>query len=98
MRPTRAQSLEGLRRARDLLAALPEWSAAAMEAPLRALVEELAVKPIQLFTTIRVAVTGRTVSPPLFETMEVLGRQTALARLEEAIVRLNAPQKEEQTE
>ena len=52
---------------------LPEWSAAAMEAPLRALVEELGLKPIQLFTAIRVAVTGRTVSPPLFETMEALG-------------------------
>ena len=61
-----------------------------MEAPLRTLVEELALKPIQLFTAIRVAVTGRTISPPLFETMEVLGRPTTLARLGEAIDRLRA--------
>ncbi len=88
-RMTRAQSLEGLRRAQRLLEDLPEWSAAAMEAPLRTLVEELALKPIQLFTAIRVAVTGRTVSPPLFETMEVLGRPTTLARLSEAIDRLS---------
>jgi glutamyl-tRNA synthetase len=47
-RITRAQSLEGLRRAHDLLASKLEWNAAAMEAPLRALVEELGLKPIQL--------------------------------------------------
>jgi glutamyl-tRNA synthetase len=87
---TRAQCLEGLRRAQHLLEGLPAWSAAAMEAPLRTLVEELALKPIQLFTAIRVAVTGRTISPPLFETMEVLGRPTTLARLGEAIDRLSA--------
>jgi glutamyl-tRNA synthetase len=89
-RMTREQSLEGLRRAHDLLMSLPEWSAAAMEAPLRALVEELGLKPIQLFTAIRVAVTGRTVSPPLFETMEALGRSTTLARLDNAIALLRA--------
>jgi glutamyl-tRNA synthetase len=89
-RMTRSQSLEGLRRAHDLLEARPEWNAAAMEAPLRALVEELGLKPIQLFTAIRVAVTGRTISPPLFETMEVLGRRPTLARLEDAMTRLSA--------
>jgi glutamyl-tRNA synthetase len=88
-RMTRAQSLEGLRRAQDLLEGLPAWSAAAMEAPLRTLLEELGLKPIQLFSAIRVAVTGRTVSPPLFETMEVLGRPTTLARLGEAIDRVS---------
>ena len=61
-----------------------------METPLRPLVEELGLKPIQLFTAIRVAVTGRTISPPLFETMEALGRQTALARLSDAIDRLTS--------
>jgi glutamyl-tRNA synthetase len=66
-----------------------------METPLRALVEELGLKPIQLFTAIRVAVTGRTVSPPLFETMEVLGRSTTLARLEKAIALLSALPEEE---
>jgi len=89
-RMTREQTLEGLRRAHDLLERLPDWSAAALEPPLRALVEELGLKPIQLFTAIRVAVTGRTISPPLFETMEALGRQTALARLSDAIDRLTS--------
>jgi glutamyl-tRNA synthetase len=89
-RMTAAQSVNGLRRARQLLASLPDWSVAAMEAPLRALVEELALKPIQLFTAIRVAVTGRMVSPPLFETMEALERPTTLARLDEAVDRLSA--------
>jgi glutamyl-tRNA synthetase len=89
-RMTRAQSLDGLLRAHELLAPLPEWNAAAMEPPLRALVEEMRLKPVQLFTAIRVAVTGRTVSPPLFETMEVLGRPTTLMRLNEAIARLSA--------
>jgi glutamyl-tRNA synthetase len=40
---------------------------------------------VQLFTSLRVAVTGRTVSPPLFETMEVLGREVTLARVSQAI-------------
>ncbi|HEX3270154.1 MAG TPA: glutamate--tRNA ligase family protein, partial [Ktedonobacterales bacterium] len=97
-RMTRVQSLEGVRRTHDLLASPPEWNAAAMEAPLRALVEELGLKPIQLFTAIRVAVTGRTVSPPLFETMEVLGRSITLARLEDAMTHLSAMPEDEQTQ
>jgi glutamyl-tRNA synthetase len=87
---TQEQSLDGLRRAHDLLAGLADWNAAAMESPLRALVEELGLKPIQLFTAIRVAVTGRTVSPPLFETMAVLGREATLTRLRDAMNRLRA--------
>ncbi|MGH2504105.1 MAG: glutamate--tRNA ligase, partial [Ktedonobacterales bacterium] len=67
-----AQSaLDGLRRARVTLAELGGWEASEMEARLRELVAELGLKPVQLFTSMRVAVTGRTVSPPLFETMEV---------------------------
>jgi glutamyl-tRNA synthetase len=59
-----------------------------MEPPLRALVQELGLKPVQLFTSLRVAVTGRTVSPPLFETMEVLGREVSLTRIRAAVARL----------
>ncbi|HUY75770.1 MAG TPA: hypothetical protein VMV29_03295, partial [Ktedonobacterales bacterium] len=61
-----------------------------LEAPLRELVTELGLKPVQLFTSLRVAVTGRTVSPPLFETMEVLGREVSLTRLRQAIKQLEA--------
>jgi glutamyl-tRNA synthetase len=85
---TSEQAREGLRRAQDLLEHAPEWRAEALEAPLRALVAELGLKPVQLFTSLRVAVTGRTVSPPLFATMEVLGRETTLARLRHALAAL----------
>jgi glutamyl-tRNA synthetase len=61
---------------------LPEWTASAIEAALKAaLVEDLQLKPRVAFTPVRVALTGRTVSPPLFESMQLLGRQRSLARL-----------------
>ncbi|NYG56436.1 glutamate--tRNA ligase [Nocardioides perillae] len=69
----------------DALAALPEWSTAAIEAALReALVEERGLKPRVAFGPVRVAVTGRRISPPLFESMELLGRERSLARLASA--------------
>ncbi len=66
------------------LSGLPAWDAPALEAALRPLAEELGQKPGAFFGTVRVAVTGRAVSPPLFETMAVLGRDATLARLEKA--------------
>ena len=70
---------------RDALADLPEWSSAAIEAALRsALVEGLGLKPKLAFGPLRVAVTGRRVSPPLFESIELLGRERTLARIEAA--------------
>jgi glutamyl-tRNA synthetase len=61
---------------------LGEADAAALEAALRgAIVEGLGFKPKAAFTPLRVAVTGRRVSPPLFESMEILGRASTLARL-----------------
>ncbi len=76
-----------LERLRELLAGLTAWSAEAMEGPVRALSEEMDWKVRELFMTLRVAVTCRAVSTPLFETMEVLGRDECLRRLEEAIER-----------
>jgi len=68
------------------LEALAEWTAAALEQALRAaLVEGLGLKPKFAFGPVRVAVTGRTVSPPLFESMEILGRERSLARLRAAL-------------
>lgn len=64
------------------LEALPEWTTPAIEAALRkALVEDLAVKPRFAFGPVRIALTGSRVSPPLFESIEILGRQSTLARL-----------------
>ncbi len=62
-----------------------DWKTAAVEGALkRTLVEGLGLKPRQAFGPVRVAVTGSTVSPPLFESMEVLGRERSLARLRAA--------------
>lgn len=64
------------------LVELPEWTTDAIhEALNKALVEGLGIKPRNAFTPIRVAITGRRVSPPLFESMELLGREVSLARL-----------------
>ena len=64
--------------------ALDAWSHDALEAVLRALAEELGVKAGDLFSLLRVAVTGRTITPPLFESMEILGKDRCLARLKAA--------------
>lgn len=65
------------------LKALPQWEAGAIEAALRAaVVEGLGIKAKLAFTPLRVAVTGRRISPPLFESMEILGRTQSLARID----------------
>jgi glutamyl-tRNA synthetase len=71
--------------AHDALAALDVWTTEAIDAALRqALVEELGLKPRNAFGPVRVAVTGSRVSPPLFESLELLGRERSLARLSSA--------------
>jgi glutamyl-tRNA synthetase len=70
----------------DALAGLATWSTAAIEEALRvALIEGMELKPRVAFGPVRVAVTGRRVSPPLFESMELLGRERSLARLQSAL-------------
>ena len=66
-----------------------DWSHGALEALCRPLAEELELKTGPFFGVLRVAVSGRTVSPPLFETMAVLGRERALARLNLALQKLS---------
>jgi glutamyl-tRNA synthetase len=64
---------------------LVQWDAASIEEALRAaLVEGLGLKPRDAFGPVRVAVTGSTVSPPLFESLELLGKDRALPRLRAA--------------
>jgi glutamyl-tRNA synthetase len=60
---------------------LQDWNTAAIEEALRVLAEELGEKPRKLFQPIRVAVSGRLISPPLFESLEILGREETLGRL-----------------
>ena len=68
--------------AHDALAALETWDTASIDEALRqALIEDLGLKPRNAFGAVRVAITGRRVSPPLFESLELLGRETSLARL-----------------
>ena len=72
-----------LGRAAELLAELDDadFSAEVLEQRCRAAAEALGMKAGDFFTPIRVAVTGRTVSPPLFDSLELLGRDRALARI-----------------
>jgi len=73
---------EVLDAATTALEQLSDWSAPAIEEALKeALVEGLGRKPRQAFGPVRVAISGRTVSPPLYESIELLGRERTLARL-----------------
>ncbi len=68
------------------LESVDEWRAEPIEAALRAgLIDGLGLKPKVAFGPVRVAVSGRRVSPPLFESLEILGRETTLARLRSAL-------------
>ena len=68
--------------ANDALAGLEMFDAASIEAALRAaLVDGLGLKPRLAFGPVRVAVTGRKISPPLFESLELLGQESTLARI-----------------
>ena len=71
-----------------LLSSIEDWEHSAMETPMRELAVELGLKTGQLFGSIRVAISGRTATPPLFQMMEVLGRKRSLLRIREAIEHL----------
>ena len=73
------------------LAALPVFDRTAIEQALRAaLVEKLSLKPRLAFSPVRAAITGRRISPPLFESIELLGRDSTLARIASARAGLDA--------
>lgn len=82
-----AMALKALKKAREVLAAT-EFKHDALDAALRAAAQELGLKAGQMFQPIRVAVCGRKNAPPLFETLEVLGKEKALARIEQGIAKL----------
>ncbi len=81
----RETTRRGLQAVLSRVAALPDFEAPTLEAALRELAEELGVKAGTLFMVVRVAVTGRTVTPPLFESMAILGRDRVLRRLDKAL-------------
>lgn len=72
----------------ECLEALEPFDAATLDPALRQLASDTGMKAGQLFTPLRVAVTGKRVAPPLFETLQVLGRETALRRLRRAAERV----------
>ena len=83
-------TLAALRRAQPELEKASSFEHGSLEESLRATGEELGLSPRQFFGALRVAVTGRTASPPLFATMEVLGKERVLERIHSAIERLSA--------
>ncbi|NBR93548.1 MAG: glutamate--tRNA ligase [Actinobacteria bacterium] len=77
-----ADSKKIISRALEALTSLATWDYGAIDVALRtALIDEMGLKPRLAFSAIRVAVTGSHISPPLFESMEILGRERVLARL-----------------
>ncbi len=84
-----ATALKVLTRAREVLAQT-EFKHDPLDQALRNAAQELGLKAGQMFQPIRVAVCGRKNAPPLFETLQVLGRETALARIDQAIEKLRS--------
>ena len=79
------QSAEITKRVYEILASLPDISHQTAEPPMRAYVESSGLNANQVFGILRAAVTGQKVSPPLFESMEIIGREKVLQRLKKAI-------------
>ena len=77
-------AVRSVRSAREALVALTEWDTASIEDALRALPETLGLKPKVVLQAVRVALTGSVVSPPLFESIALLGRDRTLKRLDKA--------------
>jgi glutamyl-tRNA synthetase len=82
-----AMALRALESAREVLSGA-EFTHEALEAALRDAAPKLGIKTGQLFQPIRVAVCGRKTAPPLFGTLEALGKATSLERIAQAIEKL----------
>ena len=80
-----SQTAGMVRQSYEILAVLPELRHDLAEPPMRNLVEQLGLGPNQVFGSLRVAITGQPVSPPLFESMEIVGKEKVLERLNQAI-------------
>ncbi len=85
---SRESTVKALETALPRLEQLVAFDTESLEALLRPLAVELGLKTGQLFGTLRVAVTGQTVAPPLFQTMAVLGKEKCLRRIQASLDRL----------
>jgi glutamyl-tRNA synthetase len=83
------QTLTILQKSIAVLENVKDWKTEPMETVVRPLAEEVGLKAGPFFGVLRVAVTGRTASPPLFQTMEVLGRDRCFSRLRDALNKLS---------
>jgi glutamyl-tRNA synthetase len=83
-----AATAEILTATRERLASLPAWEPQAMEEALRKLAEELGISGGKVFQPLRVALTGLTVSPGIFDVLLYVGRERSLARLDAAVAYL----------
>ena len=80
------QSKQVLKRALEVLEPILSWQHESIEAALRgALIDELGLKPRIAFGAVRIAITGSHISPPLFESMELLGKAPTMVRIKEAL-------------
>jgi len=86
---SRESAVGALQVGQERLRQLESFDTESLEALLRPLAVELGLKTGQLFGTLRVAVTGRTAAPPLFQTMAVLGKERCLRQIEVALDKLN---------
>jgi glutamyl-tRNA synthetase len=87
-----AEAAARLEAALEALGDADPFDAATIESRLGPVVEALGVKPRELYQPLRVAITGTTVSPGIFESLAALGREQSIARIETAIARLRAPE------
>jgi glutamyl-tRNA synthetase len=81
---------DALARVREALAALDSFDQDEVEAALRNVVEQMGTKPGAVFQPVRVAVSGKTVSAGVFESLALLGKEESLARIDSALARLAA--------
>jgi len=87
---TAESTIRALGIARERLTKLETWNAESLEALLRPLAVEIGLKTGQLFGTLRTTVTGETATPPLFQTMAVLGKERCVKRIKVALDKLRA--------
>jgi glutamyl-tRNA synthetase len=80
--------VKSLEAVRSVLEGIEPFNRERTEVALRALAERLGIKTKEIFHPLRVAVTGRAVSPPLFDTLELLGKDRVLSRIDKAILHL----------
>ena len=94
---TVASSAAISRDALGILQGAPTWKAANLEGAMRAYVAQAGLEAGQVFGILRLAVTGQRVSPPLFESIEIIGREKTLRRVSRAVATLESLAKEEKT-